>query len=110
MILIHVSITSSVEVRVCQKLSAYVPLQKPTKYQLWLGNLNLAVTKKNPQKNNTSTLQSPVYNSSDILKGCWVTYWKILCMFLFLKVSKPLYGYSQYVSVMLFTLPILVMW
>ena len=31
MILFHVSITSSEEVRACQKLSAYVPLQKPTK-------------------------------------------------------------------------------
>ena len=31
MILFHVSINSSVEVRVCQKLPAYVPLQKSTK-------------------------------------------------------------------------------
>ena len=85
MILFHVSITSGVEVRVCQKLPAYVPLQKPTKII-----------------STTSTLHSPVYNSSNILKGCWVTYWKILCMVLFLKVSKPLYGYSQYVTVVIY--------
>ena len=44
------------------------------------------------------------------IRMAWVTYWKILCIFLFLKVSKPLYGYSQYVNVILFTLPISVMW
>ena len=59
MILFHVSITSSAEVRVCQKLYAYVPLHNRLKYyQLWLGNFYVRQLPKNKNFNITeSSLQ-----------------------------------------------------
>ena len=46
----------------------------------------------------------------DLLKGCWVTYWKKSACYLFLLVSKTLFDYSYYVTVMLFTLSKSFMW
>ena len=90
MILCHVSITSSEEVSVKSSLHMY-------HYTTDQNN----ITKKKKKKSKILKYNKRLH---------WITYWKILCMFLFFNVSKPLYGYYKYVTVMLFTLPTSVMW